>query len=493
MLDLIIHLLVYLGAAVMILGIAGFIRYARFAKRRTAWESGNAILYVPIVLLVLFLIGYLVVGIFGKPDLVMAGILFGGSIFVFIMYKLLFSITRRVMDYESMQSQLLATQEAERVKTGFMATISHEMRTPLNVILGLDQLALTRKDLPEETRGQLTKIGLSATHLLGLINNVLDMNRIESGELTVRPENFHLADALDQVEAIARTCCEEKGLTFEAVCEEEAEGYYLGDEMMLKQVLLGILDNAVKYTEAPGTVRLEVKSGIGQGGAKALTFVITDTGIGMDEDFLPKVFEAFEQEDSGFTTRYGGSGLSMAVTKKMVELMGGIVSVQSEKNKGSKFFVTIPLKAAIEQDASPVGSLEGLRILIVEDIPENMEIVADLLELEGAKNEHAENGQIGLEMFKHNPPGYYDAILMDLRMPVMDGLEASRRIRQLPREDAATIPIIALTANAFDSDVQKAREAGMNEHLAKPTDADQLYAAILACVKKPDTVVDEQK
>jgi CheY-like chemotaxis protein len=212
-----------------------------------------------------------------------------------------------------------------------------------------------------------------------------------------------------------------------------------------------------------------------------LKFVISDNGIGIDPEFLPHIYDPFAREDDSATDRYGGSGLSLAVSKNMVERMGGTIEVSSRKNEGTEFAVTVPVKRIkIERIPEPVMevSLAGRRILIAEDVKENAEIVADLLELEDAESEHAENGQIAVEMFRNSSVGYYDVILMDLRMPVMDGLEATRRIRALDRPDAKTVPIIALTANSFESDKKQTKEAGMNEHLGKPADAELLYATI---------------
>jgi len=477
-----IYAMVYLGSALMVYNICGFVRFARFVKGLKAWSGEDHLLYIPIVLLVLFLMGYLAVGIFGRPDLIVSVILFGGSIFVYVVYRLLSGITLKIVESEQVEARLLAAEESNRAKTGFLASVSHEMRTPMNVILGLDSVALKNPDLPAETRCHLEKIGQSGRHLLGLINNMLDMNRIETGALEVRHSEFSLADALDQVCAIAHTLCEDKGLTWDFSAAEDARGRFVGDELQLKQVLLSILDNAVKYTDAPGTVSLAVTCASEREDVRTLRFAVRDTGIGIDREFLPRIFEAFTQEDASSTNRYGGSGLSLARTKHVVELMGGTLAVESEKNVGSVFTVTLALPRAEESAPPPAAetpvSLEGRRILIVEDLPENAEIVQDLLELEGAETEHAENGQVALDMVSRAPLWYYDAILMDLRMPVMDGLEATRRIRALEREDAGAVPIIALTANAFESDVRQSLAAGMNEHLAKPTDADTLYAVL---------------
>jgi CheY-like chemotaxis protein len=258
-----------------------------------------------------------------------------------------------------------------------------------------------------------------------------------------------------------------------------AAGYYTGDVIQLKQVLLSILDNAVKYTDAPGKVTLTAEAVSGGEVSREIKFTVTDTGVGIDPEYLPHIFEIFTQEDGSSTDRFGGSGLSLAVTKNIVDLMGGTIGIDSRKDLGSTFTVSIPMRLARleapSDESETAVSLEGKRILIVEDLPENAEIVQDLLELEGAETEHAENGKEGVDMFSASRLYYYDAILMDLRMPVMDGLEAARRIRDLGRDDAKLVPIIALTANAFDSDVHASREAGMNAHLAKPTDSDMLY------------------
>ena len=504
----IIDIPIFLGSALMVYNICGFVRFSREVRLRETEISNeqHAILDVPIVLLVLFFIGYMIVGLFGKPDLVMAGILFGGSIFVYIMYRLLDSITKRIIEQEKLKAELQAAEESTRMKAELLASVSHEMRTPMNIIMGLDTLALKNPNLPAETRDQLEKIGRSGEHLIGLINNILDLNSIEKGELAAEAELFTLSDVLCQVNAMMATLCEEKGLTYKTSVDENARGRYLGDEMMLKQVLLGVLDNAVKYTDVPGTVTLDVRAVPAEGPTRRIRFTVRDTGIGIDPAFLPKLFDLFAQEDSSSTSRFGGSGLGLPLVKKKLELLGGEILVESEKGKGSVFTITVPLtpteepqqeqneSAAPQQHASeeagnpgagaaaeePEGTelLPGYRIMVAEDIPENAEIVQDLLELEGAETDHAENGKIALDMFSGTEEYYYDAILMDLRMPVMDGLEATRQIRALERKDAKSVPILALTANVSEEDIRNSREAGMDAHLGKPTDADALYAAL---------------
>ena len=480
--------LIFLGSALMVYNICGFVRYARDIRGKEKWGSEMRILHVPIILLVLFLLGYLAVGLFGNPDLIMAGILFGGSIFVFIIYRLIDRITQRIMESEHLEAELMASEESSRAKNSFLASMSHEMRTPMNVILGLDSLALKNPDLSGGTRDQLEKIGQSGRHLLGLINNMLDLQRIEAGELAVRQDTFRLGDLIDQINAISETLCEEKGLQYHVSISDGTDGWYRGDSLLLKQVLLNLLENAVKFTDAPGSVGFTAERLPAEDDKALLRFSVTDSGIGIKPDFLPKVFDLFSQEDTSFTNRFGGSGVGLAVAKTDTELMGGRIAVESRPNIGSTFTVTLPLtpfapeETPSETDLAEIH-LDGKRILITEDIPENAEIAADLLELEGAETEHAENGQAAFEMFQKSAPYYYDAILMDLRMPMMDGYEATRSIRALPREDAATVPIIALTANASDSDIRRSIESGMNAHLVKPIDADLLYMTLTKWIR----------
>ena len=489
-----IYGMIYLGSLLMIYNIYGFIRFARYIRARENWGGKMGILYIPVVLLVLFLFGYLAVGFLGKPDLIVSSILFGGSVFVFVMYMLLSQVTAHIIENESLEARVRVAEESSKAKTSFLAAISHEMRTPMNVILGQDALALKNPDLPEETRKQLTAIGQSGRHLLGLINNILEMQEIETGEIPVRCEPFSLTDAMAQIAAIVSTQCGVKGLEWKYNREGALEDQLSGDAMLLKQVLLSLLDNAVKFTDAPGAVSLSVGSAAREGDKYILQFAVSDTGIGMSPEFAEKAFDLFAQEDGSFTNRYGGSGMGMTAAKRKTELMGGQMTLQSEKGKGTVVTVTVPFHASGQAPIAPEVaaeevSLEGRRVLIVEDMDENAEITADLLEMEGTESERAENGQIALQMFDKSSLYYYDAVLMDLRMPVMDGLEAARRIRALWRVDAATVPIIALTANASETDVQHSMEAGMSAHLVKPVEADLLYRTLkhwigLTCAKE---------
>ena len=503
MLSWVCYAMVFLGAGLMVYNIYGFISFTRSIRGENNWQSESTILYAPTILLVMFLIGYLIVGFFGNPDIVIAGILFFGSVFVYIMYRYLRHISNHIETSKQLEAELRVAEESSRAKSSFLASMSHEMRTPLNVIIGMDNLELKRRDLSAESRDRLQKIDLSAQHLLGLIDNMLDLNRIDSGELVIENSEFALAGMLERVNAIAGQLFSEKGLTYETDVPKVNPRLF-GDELQIQRVLLSILENAAKYTDAPGTVHFAVEcppAPINSTGvnARTLRFTIVDTGEGIDESFLPHIFEPFAQEDSSSTSQHGGTGMSLAVAKNLMDLMGGTIQAESQKGKGATFVVTISLPQVGEDNAaesthpesaapspaeleSQPGSSEGLlantRILIVEDMPENAELVADLLELEGAESEHAENGQVAVNMMAEVPDGYFDAILMDLRMPVMDGLEAARHIRAMDREYTKTVPIVALTANAFEEDVRQSKEANMDAHLPKPTDADMLYATL---------------
>ena len=331
----------------------------------------------------------------------------------------------------------------------------------------------------------LEKISSSAKHLLSLINDILDMSHIESGRMVLKEERFSFRELLEQVSIIVGGQCEEKGLTFACNKVEPLDEYYVGDNLKLKQVIINILGNSVKFTDAPGTVTFTVERIACTDECCTLRLTMQDTGIGMDEEFIPKLFEAFSQEDTANTTRYGGSGLGMAITKNIVEMMDGDIQVESEKGVGTTFFVTVTLGLVQEADLPddppcaedvPIESvsLEGRRVLIAEDQEMNAEILTDLLDLEDMDSEWAENGQRAVELFAQSDEGHFDVILMDMRMPVMDGLTATREIRALSHPDAATIPIIALTANAFEEDVKRCLDAGINAHLSKPVDIDLL-------------------
>ena len=547
--------------------------------------------------------------------------------FLFAIYRL----TQR-REQQTEVEKILA-EESSRAKTSFLSNMSHEIRTPMNAIIGLDSIALREPGISDRTREHLEKIGISAKHLLGLINDILDMSRIESGRMVLKEEEFSLHEFLDQINTIINGQCVDKGLTYSCNIIGDVSDYYVGDDMKLKQVLINILGNSVKFTDAPGEVTFEIEETARFEGYCTLRFDMRDTGIGMDAEYIPHLFEAFTQEDATATNRYGGSGLGMAITKNYVEMMNGNIDVQSTKGVGSTFTVTVTLTTSsrsarddqsitlpegirclvvdddpiacehaeivmravgVDSDTStdPRDALERLRsahdrgegygivlfdykmpgmnglelaksvrtfdegrtaiimltgynfdsyedealtggvdaiiskplftdtlskavfsalakkdgvdvgmplmekteldesnlagkmILMAEDVDQNAEILADLLDLEEMEAERAENGQRAVEMFSEKPAGYYDAILMDVRMPIMDGLTAARTIRGLDHPDAKRIPIIAMTANVFDEDVERSLQAGMNAHLSKPVEPDRLYDTLAQLITR---------
>ena len=514
---------------------------------------------------------------------------------------------------------LAVAEEANKAKTAFLSSMSHEIRTPMNAIIGLNNLALRDDSLRPETREYLEKIGGSARHLLGLINDILDMSRIESGRLTLRKEEFSFAGMMEELNTMVMSQCRDKGLSFECRINGRVDDYFIGDDMKLKQVLINILSNAVKFTNAPGSVTMTVEKTAAFGDQSTLRFSVKDTGIGMDKSFIPKIFDSFSQEDSRRSNKYGSTGLGMAITKSIVEMMNGSITVESEKGVGSEFTVFVTLKncdheiyhesfidpadirvLVVDDDpiaaeharlildevgihaetcksgsdalnmmevkgakhegynlviidwkmpgmdgvelirhirerysreetavvlvsfnyddiieeaegagadgfiAKPlftksildeferiarrngmgvlkekhIADLKGRRVLVAEDIQINAEILTELLEIREMKVDHAENGRVAFEKFRESAEGTYDAVLMDIRMPEMDGLEATAAIRSLSREDARRVPIIAMTANAFDEDVQLSLQAGMNAHLSKPIEPDKIYATL---------------
>ena len=528
------------------------------------------------------------------------------------------SETRKdLMQQQALSEALAAAEQASKAKTTFLSNMSHEIRTPMNAIIGLNNIALNEPDLSDKVREYLEKIGGSAQHLLGIINDILDMSRIESGRMVIRNEEFSFAKNLEQVNTIISGQCADKGLHYVCRTIGKIDDYYIGDGVKLKQVMINILGNAVKFTPPGGTVTFLIEEDRRYGGKAALKLTFSDNGIGMSQEYLPRIFEPFSQEGSS-ANKYGSTGLGLPITKSIVELMNGNISVESQKGVGTTFTVTVTLgeserkvggaaseinpnemnvlvidddPIALEhaqiilghvgihcevaesgaegvemvklrhgrradydlllidwkmpdmdgvettrQIRSIVGNdtpiiiltsynwddvmeealhagvdtfvpkplfagtvldefrdafkrknaalmkrtadLKGRRILLAEDVDVNAEIMVMLLSMREMEAEVAQNGRIAVEMFAGHPEGYYDAILMDMRMPEMDGLEATRRIRAMDRADAGQIPIIALTANAFDEDVQRSLQAGLNAHLSKPVEADALFETL---------------
>ena len=522
---------------------------------------------------------------------------------------------------QALSDALAAAEDASHAKTAFLSNMSHEIRTPMNAIIGLDSIALEDPQLPEQTREYLEQIGASAEHLLNLINDILDMSRIESGRMTLRNEEFSFAKLLEAINTIFSAQCRDKGLEYECRINSEVDDCYIGDNMKLRQALINILGNAVKFTPEGGKVELQVRRKARFEGKTTLEFKISDTGIGISREFLPHLFDTFAQEDDSATNKYGSSGLGLAITKSIVEMMNGNIDVDSVKGKGTTFTLTVTLADAarvlspgnaaeihpdemtvlivddepmscdhavlvlekvgiaaevahsgaeaiemvklrharrdpynlilvdwqmpemdgvetarqirkvtgdesaiiiltaynwddILEEATKAGvdsfiakplfathvmeefsaalqrkglsakkeehkaDLNGRRILLAEDKKVNSKLMTVMLQRRGMEVDLAENGKTAVEKVATNPENHYSAVLMDIRMPEMDGLEAARQIRALDRSDIKSLPIIALTANAFDEDVQRSLQAGMNAHLSKPIKPDALYETL---------------
>ena len=403
-------------------------------------------------------------------------------------------------EYQKALAEALEEAErANRAKTAFLSNMSHEIRTPMNAIIGLNKIAMEDPTVSETVREHLMKVDGSAQHLLNIINDILDMSRIESGRIAIKNEEFPFAKEIEQVNSMISSQCKEKGLDYEFRVIGKTDDYYVGDGMRIRQIVINLLGNAVKFTHKGGKVSFVIEEGPRSDEEAELRFVVSDTGIGMSEEFLPQLFDAFSQEDSSSTNIYGSSGLGMAITKRMVELMGGSIEVESVKGEGSTFTVELTLGVSDRKDGAADGGtadstaeapednkagLSGRRILLAEDVAINAEIIKMVLSQADIEVDHAENGRIAVDRFRDHDEWYYDAILMDMRMPEMDGLEASKTIRAMDRADAANIPIIALTANAFEEDVQRSLQAGLDAHLSKPVEPETLFGTLEDLIAK---------
>ena len=373
-------------------------------------------------------------------------------------------------------------EQANTAKQGFLSSMSHDIRTPMNAIIGMTSLALDSTDDPERVRDYLGKIALSSKHLLGLINDVLDMSKIESGKMTLNVEPMSLRETIDSIVNIMQPQAAAKNQQFTADVREILSENVYCDGVRLNQVLINLLGNAVKFTPEKGSVRITVyQEALPEDGDRVRThFLVSDTGIGMSKEYQKVIFESFSREDNTRVRKTEGSGLGMSISKYIVDAMDGTISVRSEQGQGSEFHVVLDLKraAASSRGASEAAGgsegagdveLKGKHILLAEDNELNWEVASELLSVLELELDWAENGKICVEKFRKSPVGYYDAIIMDVRMPVMDGYEATAAIRGLDRADAG-IPIIAMTADAFSEDIQRCLECGMNDHLAKPID-----------------------
>ncbi len=398
--------------------------------------------------------------------------------------------TRREQETRrALEDALAQATRASIAKTSFLSNMSHDIRTPMNAVLGFTKLAITHLDDRAQVRAYLDKIMTSGKHMIQLINDVLDMSRIESGKTRLEENPCDLVEFMENTAGLVRENVEAKDQRFHVDTGQLTHRRVMCDALRLNQILLNLLSNAVKFTPEGGEISLRVtqRPGVAAGQVRCL-FSVTDTGIGISPEFIGRIFEPFERERNTTISGIQGTGLGMAITKNLVDMMGGVIEIKSAPGKGSEFVVELPLRpvngedAPQESPAFPKRSGENVRrtgnILLVEDNPLNSEIAQAFLEDAGFTVTAAFNGKEALDLLCESPAGRFQAVLMDVQMPVMNGYEATRAIRALPDRAVASIPILAMTANAFDKDKQDALRAGMNDHIAKPIDTDKLMSAL---------------
>ena len=378
---------------------------------------------------------------------------------------------------------------ANNAKNDFLSRMSHDIRTPLNGILGIIEIDNRHPEDTELLAANRKKAKVAADHLLSLINDILDMSKLASGKYEFSHEPFSMPGLLEEVFTITNTSAARTGITLTLEPDVPGAPATYGSPLHIKQILLNIVGNAIKYNKENGSVRIRLTHEMIGSDKAAYTVTVADTGIGMSEEYLKNLFEPFSQESIDARSVYNGSGLGMAITKALIDNMGGTIGVESRVGEGSTFTVRLVLdiaeeKALCEEAAGEEENLNGLRILLAEDNELNIDIAKSLLEDYGAEVEVAENGELAVTAFRDAPEGTYDVILMDCMMPVMDGYEATRTIRSLSRPDARTIPILAMTANAFADDVKHCLEAGMNDHLAKPFEIGKVVTTINRFVRR---------
>ncbi len=400
--------------------------------------------------------------------------------------------------HKELSDALVLAEQANRAKTVFLNNMSHDIRTPMNAIIGFTELARTHLDQKVNVEDYLEKIARSSDHLLSLINDVLDMSRIECGKMSIKEKPENLLEIINTLKSIVYADVYSKQLDFGVDISGITSEYVYCDKLRLNQMLLNIISNAIKFTPNGGKVSVRITQTEGKtAGTANYEFVVEDSGIGMSAEYKKILFEPFSRERNSTASGIQGTGLGMAITKNIVDMMGGVISVESEENIGTTFTVTLtfrlqegvtPSEAAVEMnledsdtpksdggELSPESvTLSGKRLLLAEDNELNREIATELLGDMGLVVESAENGKIVVEMLGASEPGYYSAVLMDIQMPVMDGYEAAKEIRKLDNKALAGIPIIAMTANAFEEDKRAAFEAGMNAHVGKPFDINVL-------------------
>lgn len=388
---------------------------------------------------------------------------------------------RQLQSMRLMEEALAAADASGESQKQFFSSMSHDMRTPLNVIIGMAELGLRQDCSREKMTDYFQKISASSKQLLALINDILEMSRLEQGKVELENSSFDLCSALETCVAPFEIQAKGEGKVFQTEIEVSSP-VVCGDPFRLTQILNNLISNAVKFTERGDRITVSLKQ-VENGRHGRYVFVVEDTGVGMSEEFLPRLFEPYEREKRFGAQNVAGTGLGMSIVKNLVSQMGGEITVDSKPGKGTRFNVMLPFdvsspEAVPEKEEADLCRLEGRRVLLAEDNPLNMEIVAELLGMKGIEICTAENGRKALERFAESDPFFFDAILMDMQMPEMDGCEAAERIRRLERPDAVSVPIIALTANSFPEDIARTAAAGMNAHLSKPIEPELLWETL---------------
>lgn len=433
-----------------------------------------------------------------------------GNCIVFCVLSMLFSrqtihlkmkeiISRKMIEQKyALEVALKESEMASKAKTEFFSRMSHDMRTPMNGILGLAGLSENEDDVLQ-LKQNIAKMKESGEYLLDLINDTLDFQKIESGKMKLDLKVIKCSTFFQSIEDVMGRAAAEKQITFQVLNQlnPEEDAYIKLDVIRMKQILLNLLSNAIKFTPEYGKVSLQYEYSKKDEQTLQLKIAVVDSGIGMSKEYIENgLFKPFSQEYSEVTSSYKSSGLGLSITKKLIDMMSGSISVKSEKGVGTTFTIILDVEQVKEEIVTQIHSageqylktvfeiLEGKRILLVEDHPLNAEIATKVLKKAGCRVVRAENGLIALEIFSASELHYFDGILMDIRMPVMDGLEAAKAIRGLNRADAGAVPILAMTANAYTEDIQNSLEAGMNEHLAKPISPNILYEALAKYMKK---------
>jgi signal transduction histidine kinase/CheY-like chemotaxis protein len=398
-----------------------------------------------------------------------------------VMFRIYNLIHKRQREIEV---EKIKAEESSRAKSAFLSNMSHDIRTPLNAIIGYTEIAKKVGNIPEKELEYLDKIEASGHHLLALINDVLDMSRIESGKIELDIQCADITEAINNVYDLFNTQMDMKGITYNVNVDDVTDKYVMCDANRINRVLINLVSNAYKFTASGGNIDVKLTQLKTVDNVATYELKVKDTGVGMSKEFADKVFEAFEREDTAGDVQ--GTGLGMAITKSIIDMMGGTIKVDSKKGVGTEFVIKVDLEIASDRDIlnqdidiySEDISFEGLRALLVEDQSINREIATMILNQYGISLEYAENGKEAVEKVVLQGPGYFQVIFMDIQMPVMNGYDAAKAIRSLSDKELATIPIIAMTANAFSVDVKEAIEAGMDGHIAKPIEVDKMLKTL---------------